>query len=171
MAEERRAVSARFRSSIRVALRAALGGVLAFTALGAGALIGLVNGVFVARVGINALITTLASMQVVRGLAFIVSGGSAVGIAAEPFFALGNVLRGMAMREWPQAALGALIASTAALVWRIEAEKVPLTPAERHRVVAAVTDDVLGFGPTLVSLVTLLLSIKRPGVGKNSTHN
>jgi len=29
----------------------------------------------------------------------------------------------------------------------IEAEKVPLTPAERHRVVAAVTDDVLGFGP------------------------
>ena len=29
----------------------------------------------------------------------------------------------------------------------IEAEKVPLTQAERQRVVAAVTDDVLGFGP------------------------
>src|SRR3954464_8621283 len=37
-------------------------------ALAAGALIGLVNGLFVARVGINALITTLASMQIVRGL-------------------------------------------------------------------------------------------------------
>src|SRR3954462_10615543 len=40
-------------------------------ALAAGALIGLINGLFVAKVGINALITTLASMQIVRGLGFI----------------------------------------------------------------------------------------------------
>lgn len=59
-------------------------------ALGAGALIGLVNGVLVARVGINALITTLASMQVVRGLGFIASDGRAVGIQTGGFYALGT---------------------------------------------------------------------------------
>ena len=59
-------------------------------ALGSGALIGFVNGVFVARLGINALITTLASMQIVRGLGFIVSDGRAVGIRTDSFFALGN---------------------------------------------------------------------------------
>jgi len=59
-------------------------------ALASGALIGFVNGVFVARLGINALITTLASMQIVRGLGFIVSDGRAVGIRTDRFFALGN---------------------------------------------------------------------------------
>lgn len=59
-------------------------------ALASGALIGLVNGLFVARLGINALITTLASMQIVRGLGFIVSDGRAVGVRTDAFFALGN---------------------------------------------------------------------------------
>ncbi len=59
-------------------------------ALGSGALVGLVNGVLVARVGINALITTLASMQIVRGLGFIASDGRAVGIRTDSFFAFGN---------------------------------------------------------------------------------
>jgi L-arabinose transport system permease protein len=59
-------------------------------ALASGALIGFTNGVFVARLGINALITTLASMQIVRGLGFIVSDGRAVGIRTDAFFALGN---------------------------------------------------------------------------------
>lgn len=58
--------------------------------LAAGALVGLVNGLFVARVGINALITTLATMQMVRGLGFIVSDGRAVGIRTDGFFALGS---------------------------------------------------------------------------------
>jgi len=62
----------------------------AAAALGSGALIGFVNGVFVARLGINALITTLASMQIVRGLGFIASDGRAVGIRTDAFFALGN---------------------------------------------------------------------------------
>lgn len=65
-----------------------VGGIAA--ALGFGALVGFVNGWVVARLGINALIATLASMQIVRGLAFIVSNGSAVGIRHEAFFALGN---------------------------------------------------------------------------------
>lgn len=63
-------------------------GILA--SLGAGALVGLTNGFFVARLRINALITTLATMQIVRGLGFIVCEGKPVGIGQEGFFALGN---------------------------------------------------------------------------------
>lgn len=59
-------------------------------ALASGALVGFVNGVIVAKAKINPLITTLATMQIVRGLALIVSDGKAVGIAHEAFFALGN---------------------------------------------------------------------------------
>jgi len=58
--------------------------------LAAGSVIGLLNGVFVARVGVNALITTLASMQIVRGLGFIASDGRAVGIRTSGFFDFGN---------------------------------------------------------------------------------
>ena len=59
-------------------------------ALGCGLMVGLANGVVVAKAKINALITTLATMQIVRGLAYIVSGGKAVGVAREAFFVLGN---------------------------------------------------------------------------------
>lgn len=58
--------------------------------LGCGALVGLTNGYVVAKLRINALITTLATMQIVRGLGFIVSDGKAVGISRESFFVLGN---------------------------------------------------------------------------------
>jgi len=56
----------------------------------AGGLVGLFNGVVISRLKINALITTLATMQIVRGLGFIVSGGKAVGITASAFFFLGT---------------------------------------------------------------------------------
>ena len=59
-------------------------------ALGFGAAFGYANGHIVARLKINALITTLATMQIVRGLGLIVCDGKAVGIAQEGFFALGN---------------------------------------------------------------------------------
>ena len=59
-------------------------------ALGLGTLVGFVNGFVVARLKINALITTLATMQIVRGLGFIISGGTAVGIGLEDFFGLGD---------------------------------------------------------------------------------
>ena len=58
--------------------------------LGCGALVGLTNGLVVARLSINPLITTLATMQIVRGFAYIASQGKAVSIAHESFFALGN---------------------------------------------------------------------------------
>ena len=56
----------------------------------AGGAVGLVNGVLVARYKINSLIVTLAMMEVVRGLAYIVSNGDAVMISEESFFDLGG---------------------------------------------------------------------------------
>lgn len=54
-----------------------------------GALIGLINGFVIAKLKINSLITTLASMQIARGLGYIISDGKAVGITKEEFFDLG----------------------------------------------------------------------------------
>jgi len=72
-----------------------LGGVLA------GGLVGLVNGVVIAKLKINALITTLATMQIVRGLGFISSKGSAVGVSQVAFFSLGNgEIFGIPMPIW-----------------------------------------------------------------------
>lgn len=56
----------------------------------AGGLVGLVNGVVIAKFRINALITTLATMQIVRGLGYIACGGVSVGIREPSFFVLGN---------------------------------------------------------------------------------
>jgi L-arabinose transport system permease protein len=55
-----------------------------------GTLVGFVNGIIIAKFKINALITTLATMQIVRGLGYIISGGQAVGIKEPAFYALGN---------------------------------------------------------------------------------
>ncbi len=60
-----------------------IGGILS------GGLVGVVNGVVIANLKLNPLITTLATMQIVRGLAFIASGGRAVGISQAGFFSLG----------------------------------------------------------------------------------
>jgi L-arabinose transport system permease protein len=58
--------------------------------LAAGALIGAGNGVLIAYLRVNALIATLATMLMVRGLAFIASNGQAVGIADDTFISLGD---------------------------------------------------------------------------------
>jgi len=55
----------------------------------AGGVVGFANGVIIARFGINALITTLASMEITRGISYIASDGKAVGIRDEAFFTLG----------------------------------------------------------------------------------
>ncbi|MDT0174991.1 L-arabinose ABC transporter permease AraH [Pantoea sp. RRHST58] len=60
-----------------------------FAGLLIGVATGFVNGFVIARLKINALITTLATMQIVRGLAYIFSDGKAVGIEDERFFTLG----------------------------------------------------------------------------------
>ncbi|GAK52016.1 monosaccharide-transporting ATPase [Candidatus Moduliflexus flocculans] len=61
-----------------------LGGIIA------GALVGLVNGIFIAKFKMNPLITTLATMQIVRGLGLIVSNAVAIGITIPAFFKIGN---------------------------------------------------------------------------------
>jgi L-arabinose transport system permease protein len=55
-----------------------------------GVAFGVINGFIIAKLQVNALITTLATMQIARGLGYIISDGKAVGITEESFFALGN---------------------------------------------------------------------------------
>lgn len=57
-------------------------------ALACGTFVGFVNGTIIAKLKINALITTLATMQIVRGLALISSDGRAVGINDPGFYQL-----------------------------------------------------------------------------------
>ena len=56
----------------------------------AGGVVGVINGLLVAGLRINSLIATLAMMEIVRGLAYIVSHGDAVIITQESFFLLGS---------------------------------------------------------------------------------
>jgi L-arabinose transport system permease protein len=63
----------------------AIGAALAF-----GAFVGLVNGVVVARFRINPLITTLATMMMVRGAAFVFASGKSIGIANETMLGLAD---------------------------------------------------------------------------------
>jgi L-arabinose transport system permease protein len=58
-------------------------------ALGSGTFVGFANGFVIAKVGINALITTLATMQIVRGAAYLLSSGSSIGVSDEAFAQLG----------------------------------------------------------------------------------
>ncbi|WNC90282.1 L-arabinose ABC transporter permease AraH [Paraburkholderia sp. FT54] len=60
-------------------------------AVAAGGVIGFVNGAVIAYLRINALITTLATMEIVRGFGFIVSHGQAVGVSSDTFIALGGL--------------------------------------------------------------------------------
>ncbi|BEE19536.1 MULTISPECIES: L-arabinose ABC transporter permease AraH [Aeromonas] len=74
-------------------------GVLA--GLSVGVLFGFINGIVVAKFKINALITTLATMQMARGMGYIISDGKAVGIVEEGFFDLGNsALLGIPTPVW-----------------------------------------------------------------------
>lgn len=57
-------------------------------ALICGSIVGVINGVVIAKFRINALITTLATMQIVRGFALIASDGRAVGINDPAFYQL-----------------------------------------------------------------------------------
>ncbi|MCB8932904.1 MAG: L-arabinose ABC transporter permease AraH [Fimbriimonadaceae bacterium] len=58
--------------------------------LAACACVGLFNGLIIAVFGINALITTLATMQIVRGLAYLLKDGNSLGISSEAFAGLGT---------------------------------------------------------------------------------
>jgi L-arabinose transport system permease protein len=91
----------------------ALAGVLAAVTMGAtgsvvlgvlaglagGTAVGVANGVLVAGFKVNSLIVTLAMMEIVRGLAFLASGGESVTIPLQQFYALGS--GGMLGVGWP----------------------------------------------------------------------
>ncbi|CAN7444453.1 L-arabinose ABC transporter permease AraH [Aminobacter aminovorans] len=82
-------------------------GILA--ALLCGGAVGLINGVVIAKFRINALITTLATMQIVRGLALIASDGRAVGINDPNFYQLAlSKLLGIPTPIWVLAILFAV---------------------------------------------------------------
>ena len=73
----------------------------ALAALAAGGCVGLVNGIVIARFGINALITTLAMMQIVRGLTNILGHGTPVTSTKPGFDWLGNTpLLGVPVPIW-----------------------------------------------------------------------
>ena len=58
-------------------------------ALAAGLAIGAINGFVIAVCGVNALIATLATMQIVRGLAYILNDGNSLGVGDAGFAKLG----------------------------------------------------------------------------------
>src|SRR5260370_11336374 len=66
--------------------------VWAATAVGlaVGPLVGFTNSLLITRVGINPLITTLGMLSIVRGLAFVLTGGLTGAILEEPFAFLGR---------------------------------------------------------------------------------
>ena len=59
-------------------------------ALAFGALVGLLNGIIVAKFRINALITTLSTMMMVKGTAFVFADGKSIGIADQGLLDLAN---------------------------------------------------------------------------------
>ncbi|TPK97078.1 MULTISPECIES: L-arabinose ABC transporter permease AraH [unclassified Mesorhizobium] len=78
-------------------------------AIACGAVVGWVNGVVIAKFRINALITTLATMQIVRGMALISSDGRAVGINSPDFYQLAlSKLLGIPTPIWVLAVLFAI---------------------------------------------------------------
>ena len=64
---------------------------LAFAAaLAVGVVIGAVNGAIISYARINALIATLATLAIVRGLGFVISGGAELPVGNSTFLALGS---------------------------------------------------------------------------------
>ena len=119
-------------------------GVLA--GLAAGALVGLFNGVVVARFKVNSLIATLATMEIVRGLAFLASGGEAVSISKESFYILGSgTFLGVGFPVWITilcfAGLGLVLNATVfgknvlAIGGNPEAARLAGVPVDRVRIV------------------------------------
>jgi len=85
-------------------------GVLA--GIAAGAAVGLVNGVIIARLGVNPFITTLGTMVLVRGMVYLVTGGAPVGDDELPssFIAFGSErLLGIHYLVWVPAILLAIL--------------------------------------------------------------
>jgi len=136
-------------------------------ALLSGAIIGYVNGIIIAYLRINALITTLATMEIVRGLAFITSHGQAVGVSNADFiFFAGSSFLGISMPIWMTLAcfvlFGFLLNSTIygrntlAIGGNPEAARLAGIHVERMRVVIFLVQGVIAglAGVILASRIT-----------------
>lgn len=136
-------------------------------ALLSGAIIGCVNGIIIAYLRINALITTLATMEMVRGLAFITSHGQAVGVSNADFiFFAGSSFLGISMPIWMTLAcfvlFGFLLNSTIygrntlAIGGNPEAARLAGIHVERMRVVIFLVQGVIAglAGVILASRIT-----------------
>jgi ribose transport system permease protein len=78
---------------LAVGLRPTLGWpVSVAVALGAGAAVGLVNGLLVSRARINSFIVTLGTLTIVQGVIFMYSHGSSVSVTTPEDFALADFL-------------------------------------------------------------------------------
>lgn len=78
-----------------------------------GGLAGLVNGLIVTRLGINALIATLGTMAIFRGLTYVTAGTGVTPIS-DPFKAVGQtVILGLQSPFW------ALVAVAGAMAWLV----------------------------------------------------
>ncbi|MCQ8278561.1 L-arabinose ABC transporter permease AraH [Acetobacteraceae bacterium KSS8] len=139
----------------------------------AGGAIGLFNGLVVAGFGINSLIATLATMEAVRGLAYISSGGDAVAILAPSFFGLsGASFLGMTTPVWVMFAsfvvLGFVLNRTVfgrdvlAIGGNVEAARLAGIPVTRIRVAVFVLQGLLA------GLAGVLLT-SRMGLGDPKT--
>ena len=64
--------------------------VAVIAALLAGALCGAVNGFFVTKLKLNAFITTIATMQIFRGVAYLLTNGMSLAVSDESFLFIGR---------------------------------------------------------------------------------
>jgi ribose transport system permease protein len=81
----------------------------ALIAVSAGLAVGICNGLIVTVLGINPLITTLATVSITGGLAFTVSNGLTVGLTNPADAPLGNDLWGMPRYVWTMFLLAAVV--------------------------------------------------------------
>jgi L-arabinose transport system permease protein len=129
----------------------------------AGGAVGFCNGVVVAKFGVNSLIATLAAMEIVRGLAYITSGGDAVMILAPGFFSLASYsFLGLSAPVWVMfgcfVVFGIVLNYTVfgrdvlAIGGNVEAARLAGLPVDRIRILVFVLQGLLaGFAGTLLA--------------------
>ena len=71
-----------------------------FSVMTIGGIIGLTNGIFVTRLRIPSFVVTLGTLTIVRGIAYIISGGLNIPVYNEEFLGLNEVLYGVPIIFW-----------------------------------------------------------------------
>jgi len=71
-----------------------------FSVMTIGGIIGLINGIFVTRLRIPSFVVTLGMLTVVRGIAYIISGGLNIPVYNEEFLRLNEILYGIPIIFW-----------------------------------------------------------------------